>query len=213
MKAQRGYPQVNGIEQLDLANQLAQTIHGDQPYGNGPRSLYEGHLLPVAELVVMQGYGSLTAAAALLHDGIEDGIDPATGGPITEAWLIDRGVYAPLAADIGAMSLRTSERYDDYMQRLQNNDRAKIIKRADSILNMANTVLTASTEGIPLPRRKKRLKKYIGNIVMLQAVCPEPDELYEGEGMTIGEVIQLHQDGMPPKGTPVPPRIWAGQAA
>ena len=113
---------------LHDATVLAQQAHENDTYAG--KSYYDGHLLPVIKQTKKLGGNETHQMVAALHDTVEDGrlslalIKQKYGGEVAEA--------------IDAISRRQGETYFEYVQRAIQNPIARVVKKADLMVNLSN---------------------------------------------------------------------------
>lgn len=110
---------------LGHALEFAVAAHGEQVDKSG--TPYVGHLLAVASRVV--DHGTDAVVAALLHDVVED--TSVSMGDIAAEFMPN------IAAAVEALTHREGEAYEDYLHRVQQNELAVIVKRADLEHNLS----------------------------------------------------------------------------
>jgi len=71
-------------------------------------------------------------AVAWLHDVLED-------TPATRETLVEQGFPADVIEAVEAMTHRTGEPYQDYLERVRANSLARKVKTADMLANLADT--------------------------------------------------------------------------
>lgn len=133
--------------QAFIAQQVAEAAHIGQMYGE--RS-YVHHLIEVSEMVSRMGGGDTERAVAWLHDTIED-------TSITAGWLTKRFSEDVVGAVV-AMSKVDGESYEDYIVKVRANPIAKLVKIADTLCNLTNSVIESNLY---------RIDKYAKQLVLL----------------------------------------------
>ena len=113
---------------LHDATILAQQAHVNDTYAG--KSYYRGHLLPVIKQTKKLGGGETHQMVAALHDTVEDGR--------VSLDLIKQKYGNEVAAAIDAISRRSGESYFDYVQRAIQNPIARVVKKADLMVNLSN---------------------------------------------------------------------------
>ena len=132
-------------EKLDLAIALAKYAHKGQVDKAGMP--YINHPLAVADMVD----GENNKIVAVLHDVLEDTNVKAS----TIQNLFGNEVSYPLIV----LTHNNEESYDDYINRVANNETARIVKLADLQHNMDLSRLPTVTEK-DLKRKRKYEKAY-----------------------------------------------------
>lgn len=130
----RNYQQDN----LNLAHEMALAIHGGQDDKGGKP--YMGHVLRVANAAVKGiPYGSMVYnqlwLVGMLHDVVED-CDLESRNEVLDDLIDEQGLSVNIA--INAITHRhwVSEPYLEYLDRVKENDLARVVKIADIIDNM-----------------------------------------------------------------------------
>lgn len=133
---------------------FAAAAHGDQRYGDGP---YVLHPIEVMLLVRRLGGDLDLQVAGLLHDTVED-----TAVTLEE---IEQRFGVEVARVVGLLTHPEGETKDVYLDRIVADDRAALVKLADSYRNHATL-----RDRSPNERTTRLAAKYADNITRLLAV-------------------------------------------
>lgn len=152
------------------AEQLAKELHAGQMYGN--KDYFEAHLKVVAWSVagaeinlqkqLDEDFKWIVHAVAFLHDTIED-------CGVSGEWLRERLSQTPYSQNeydninaivtaVEALTKRSGEEYDTYIQRVKQNKYAAFVKYFDSEANMYACIADGNS---------KRAEKYLKNMCEL----------------------------------------------
>jgi (p)ppGpp synthase/HD superfamily hydrolase len=112
---------------LEHAIELAVNAHRGQEYPAPKREPYVLHLFRVM-LAVASGPARMTA---VLHDVLED-------TSLTVDDLVNSGVPRAVVEAVVALTHRPEDSYDEYIERVADNDLARKVKLADLADNLAN---------------------------------------------------------------------------
>ena len=126
------------------AQQLANEVHKDQVDKAG--APYIGHLSRVAAEVSDDD----SKIVAWLHDAVED-----SGGAMTLQTLVNAGLSAEQSGALDALTRRSGEEYNLYLQRVCCNDLAVRVKRADIADNSSEDRLSLLDDQVAARLRSK----------------------------------------------------------
>lgn len=134
---------------LQRAIELAESIHAGQKYRDEP---YIEHIKRVADGVAKLTSDPLAIVVAILHDSVEDSdltIDQ-----------IEVEFGKEVAADVKALTKQNNEDYQDYIARVAQRHRARLVKIADLQDNIAHASLPDSSKRVQdlLPRYYRALE-------------------------------------------------------
>lgn len=161
---------VNDNPLIALAESIARDAHAGQRYGK--HDYYEHHVCGVVSEVLnfFDEQDDDAVIVAILHDAIED-------SDFTLKDLDDHGFPSHIIAAVDAITKRYfGETYDEYMDRVKQNDLAQIVKIADSMFNLRSSREEAKrlSENRPLNKSfddyymaVKRAEKYEKNLRFL----------------------------------------------
>jgi (p)ppGpp synthase/HD superfamily hydrolase len=168
-------PEERAFEIATLSETIAVGRHRaiNQKYGPSDRDFVEAHLEPVVGLVRRAGYGPITQAIAWLHDTGED-----TG--YTPEQMYEDGLPEIVVYPVTLLTKQPGENYEHYRKRCLLDERAKVVKFFDSIVNMGNTALNG--EELTDERFAKNIARYPENIAMLQPLILPPEHPVFAEG-------------------------------
>ena len=163
------------FEIASLAETVAVERHRSrgQKYGPSQRDFVDAHLEPVVNLVRRMGYGPLTEAVAWLHDTGED-----TG--YTPTQMREDGFPEAVVRPVALLTRIKGEDYDDYRRRVALDERAVVVKYADSLINMGNTALNG--EELTDDRFFKNMGRYPVNVAFFQPLVLPPEHPVFAEG-------------------------------
>jgi len=194
------------ISMLTAAFGLAATLHNGQ-VRKGSEAPYLGHLLGVAELVMVFGGTSIEIAAALLHDAVED-----TGGR-ARLMDIERTCGTEVAAVVDACSdsftdtttgvrkeawLVRKSRYIDHLASGDLPNGAVLVSACDKLHNLSATRLDFEAVGEPVWERFKtgcpgQLWYYRS---LLGVYRSSPDPRVGEVAQRLGRELQLLEDAL-----------------
>lgn len=138
------------INQSFEAFSKAAVWHKDQFYGVHP---YTYHLLQVAAMAEKMGGGDTERAVSYLHDILEDTDIPVIelltsfSADVVEAVIV---LTKPKSELVGA--------YAEYIAKVRKNPLALLVKKADTLCNLTNSVIEGNT---------KRVLKYTNQLKLL----------------------------------------------
>lgn len=147
------------IKLLGLAHEWSMTKHEGQMYALGA-PYFVAHIQAVVDEVKRMMPANLYSVndmfraqvVAYLHDIVED----------TDVSTMD--IYdafgSEIAESVGAMTKGSGETNKEYLQRLVQDDIARIVKKADSMVNLRACIITGSPS---------RAQKYLDNLQFLIA--------------------------------------------
>ena len=118
----------HSVSVVSTALAIAIEAHGRQIDKLGDPYIY--HPLRVMEACRRDAPLGVVAAAAVLHDVIED----------CEHWTLERlATFMPddVVGAVCALTKRPSESYDEYVRRAASHEIARVVKRADALDNLA----------------------------------------------------------------------------
>lgn len=110
------------MREILTAMKIAADVHAGQTDLTGQP--YIGHPLRVAALLAQEGHGQLAVMAAILHDALEDG-PPETLG------LVLQGVGSLVGRTVEILTRREGEPYEVYIDRVAQDEWARMVKVAD----------------------------------------------------------------------------------
>lgn len=134
----------------------ARNWHSGQEYGD--ETYFDGHLAKVANVVAGLGGSDKLVAVAYLHDILED-----TKIPYAE--LVDTFGIG-IASVVLELTRKAEEDYADYFSRVVSSPEARVVKLADSLVNLSKTTQEL-TEGNATVKTQERIARYSGNIAIL----------------------------------------------
>lgn len=137
---------------LSLAVDVAEMAHYGQ-VDKGGREPYIRH--PLRVMAALEPYGEDVQVAAVLHDVVEDSPDNP-GLTITLDDLRKLGVAEHIVEAVDALTKRPGEKYEDAIERVNQNPIATLVKIADNRDNFIPERLKLLSE----KDRQKALKKY-----------------------------------------------------
>jgi (p)ppGpp synthase/HD superfamily hydrolase len=126
--------------------ELVRRAHAGQVDKQG-RDYVEHHLLPIAEL--LRPYGEEAYAAGLLHDILED---TAT----TSAELLAAGVPTAVVRAVESVSRRPGEPYEQLISRAAADPLGRLVKLADTWVNLTGLEALAGTDPVTAERLRVR---------------------------------------------------------
>lgn len=137
------------------AANLAASAHSKQKYQNKALCMpYYWHVSKVCEIVNQMDVGDVDRSevqqVALLHDIIEDTI-------VTAEQLTSEGFSSNVVHAIVLLS-RCNKLQQDYINDIKQNELATVVKKADTLFNLTQSVLIDD---------KKRIMKYANQLVAL----------------------------------------------
>lgn len=149
---------------LDIAEHIAREAHVGQFYGD--KDYFEGHILPVVNMVCRLGYGPRYQATAFLHDVQED-------HDLSVDYLRQEGIPEDVAEAVDLLSKTSDMSHVTYLSRITTSGLAVVGKYCDSSVNFANTIL--SVNGITDDKFQEWAHEYAGNIAFLRPLLPSPE--------------------------------------
>ncbi len=165
------------------ATELAWRWHGDQRR-KGRTTSYMSHLLQVAGLVIDAGGGASETIAALLHDALEDAVDPADRARRTEtierrfgrdvlAIVLDLTDTTP--AEAGDRKGPWRERKERYLAQLRRAPAtSRLVAACDKRQNLGDLVSDLHAEGFrTLERFNAGPDEQLWYFESLVAICRE----------------------------------------
>lgn len=142
---------------VDLAISIAKDAHHTDRYGK--HSYFDYHIEGVVSLVKFAFIASdnletrnSLVIVAYLHDVLEDHPDVVDFGMLQKLFSLE------IAEAISAISKKSGQSTDSYLETVRANNLARQVKIADSTFNMYNCIIENSF---------KRAKKYAANIDFL----------------------------------------------
>jgi (p)ppGpp synthase/HD superfamily hydrolase len=141
------------LSEVETAEAVARAAHFGQKDKLG-RDYFDFHVRPVAERVAQAGArGSSIHAAALLHDVLEDCPDYSDGT------LRVAGISEETIEIVVALTRGPDETYDDYIERVSANRKARVVKLADNLVNSENLPLLAEVDPATADRLRRRYER------------------------------------------------------
>lgn len=116
------------VDDLEVGDLLAVAAHRGQVDKSGRP--YVEHVRAVSELTREAGGTAEQQLAGLLHDTVEDTV-------VSLAQFADLGVPPDVVAMVDALTRRSSESHEDYLDRLVETPSAVLVKRADIRHNLS----------------------------------------------------------------------------
>lgn len=124
------------MSESDLAKGIARRAHQGQVDKAG-REYFEAHLEPIAAAAMF--FGDIVAAAAWLHDVLED-------TALTAAELTELGVSAEVVAAVLSVTRRPDEKYSELINRACADPVGRIVKLIDNAWNITSNPVLAVTD-------------------------------------------------------------------
>ena len=135
---------MNQVPSVEDAIALAARAHRGQRYSSPEREPYIFHPLRV----MLSLSDPADQIAAVLHDVVED-----TGIELRD--LVSAGYPPEVVTAVEALSHRARESYDEYIERVAENEIARRVKLADLRENLANNLRRPTSPG-----NAKRISRY-----------------------------------------------------
>lgn len=167
------------VSDVEIAKELAKTIHFGQKYGHTDHDYFEYHICGVVAVIeraiILDSIDSITANQLIicgyLHDVVEDSRGKVTVDDI-------RVKFGNIIGDaVDGLSKRLGEEPNMYLERCRHNELSRFVKICDGYFNMSNSAAEGNEKRASY---YKRNIDFMNRVIDIDAIGARPTKIKKG---------------------------------